>query len=102
MVLIVESDPHRPSRTTLSFTIFEEVGDQFFFAGTAELHLVYVHPEVVFVTSIGGVDDAIFAKAHGLNVVEPCAPGRAAPDRMAPIEDASFSDRCERHSAPPL
>ena len=58
--------------------------------------------EVIFVTAISSVDDATFAKAHRLNVIEPRAPGRTPPDRMTPIKDASFSDRCERHSAPPL
>ena len=98
MVVVVDRDPKRPGAMPVPFAVFEKVGDQFFFARTAELHLVDVHPEIVFVAPIGGIDDAAFAEAHRLYVVEAGAPRRAAPDGMAPIVDPSTRDRCQRHN----
>jgi hypothetical protein len=74
----------------------------FLFAGAAELHFVNVHPEIILVAAVGGVENAVFTKAHCLNVVETRAAGSVAPDGMAPIINSSFLNRCERHSAPPL
>jgi len=102
VVVVIDGDAERPSAIALAFAIFAKVGDEFFLARTAELYLVDVHSEIVFVAAVGGVEHAVFAEAHRLNVIEPRAAGRIAPDRMAPIIDASFRDRCERHSAPPL
>jgi len=45
VVLIVYSDTIAKSNA-VAFAIFEEVGNQFFFTRTAELHFVYVHPKL--------------------------------------------------------
>src|SRR4029077_6341390 len=47
--------------------------------------------------AVGGVKHLIFTEAHSLDIVEPGAPGRSAPDGMAPIEHSSARHRCQRH-----
>src|SRR5256885_8847536 len=59
---------------------------------------IYVHAEIVFVAPVGGIDDAAFAEAHRLYVIEAGASRRAAPNGMAPIVDPSTRNRCQRHS----
>ena len=98
MVVVVDGDAERPRAMPVPFAVFEKVGDQFFFARTAELHLVDVHAEIVFVAPVGGIDDAAFAEAHRLYVIEAGASRRAAPNGMAPIVDPSTRNRCQRHS----
>ena len=74
----------------------------FFFAETAAVHLVDVHPEIILVASIGGVEIAVFIETHCLDVIETWATSSVSPNGMAPIVNSSFLNRCERHSAPPL
>ena len=102
VVVVVDRDPERPSAISLAFAVFAKIGDVLFFAGAAELHLVDVHPEIIFVAAVGGIENAVFAEAHRLNIIEPRAAGGVAPDGMAPIKHPSFRDRGERHRAPPL
>src|SRR5262249_49147568 len=98
----VYRNSERPSAMTVAVAVFAKVGEPFFFTGTAKLGFVDVHSEVILVAPIGGIENAIFPKAHRLNIIEARATSRVAPDGMAPIIDASFRHRCERHSAPPL
>jgi hypothetical protein len=102
MVVVVDRDAKRPRALPIAFAVFAKISDVFFLAGSANLHLVNVHPEIVLVTSIGRVDDPALTKAHRLHVIKPRTAGGVAADRMAPIKHPSFGDRCERHSAPPL
>jgi hypothetical protein len=74
----------------------------FFFAGTAKLHLVDVHPEIILVAPVGGIENAVFTETHCLDVIETRPAGGITPDGMAPIIDSPLVNRCERHSAPPL
>jgi hypothetical protein len=74
----------------------------FFFARATELHLIDVHPEIILVATIGGIENVVFPESHCLDIVEARTAGRVPPDRVTPIENASFRNRCERHSAPPL
>src|SRR6266566_1425788 len=97
--LLVDRDAERPDRLAVLFAVFVEVVEQLLFAGPAELHLVGVHPEIVLVAPVGGVDDPVLAEAHRLDVIEPGAPGGAPPDGVAPIEHPSARDRCQRHSS---
>ena len=90
----VDGDAERPSRVSVAFAIFEEVVQQFLFAGAADLHLVGVHPEIVLVAPVGGVEDAVLPEAHPLNVIEPSAAGSASSDGMAPVEHPSARDCC--------
>src|SRR4029077_6679171 len=84
--LLVDGNAERPCRIPVPFAVFEEVGEMFLFAGTAELHFVGVHPEIILVPAIGGVEDTVFSKAHGLDVIEPGAAGRPTPNGVAPVE----------------
>jgi hypothetical protein len=102
MVVVVDRNPERPRALPIAFTVFAEIGDVFFFAGAANLHFVDVHPEIILVTAVGGVENTVLIEAHRLDVIETRATGRVTPDGVAPIEDPSFLNRCERHSAPPL
>src|SRR6516162_5033465 len=102
MVVVVDRDAKRPRALPIAFAVFAKVGDVFLFAGAAELHFVHVHAEIILVAAVGGVENAVFTKAHCLDVIETRAAGGVTPDGMAPIEDSSFLNRCERHSAPPL
>jgi hypothetical protein len=102
MVVVIDSDAKRPSALPVTFAVFAKIGDMLLFAGATELHFVDVHPEIILVAPVGGIEDAIFAEAHRLYVVEPRPARSVAPDGMAPIIDPSFVNRCERHSAPPL
>src|SRR5215213_672533 len=95
--LIVDGDAERPDRIAVTLAVFIKIVEQFLFSGATELYLVGMHPEIVFVASICGIDRAIFVKAHALDVVEPGTPGRATPDSVAPIENPSARDRCQRH-----
>src|SRR5439155_27341516 len=97
VVVVVDRDTHRPGRVVVALAVFKEVGEMLFFTRSAELHLVAVHPEIVFAAPVGGVQDAAFAEAHRLDIVEAGATRRAAPDGMAPVKDPSTRDRCQRH-----
>ena len=48
----------------VAFAVFAKIGDVFFFAGTAELHLVDVHPEVVLVAPVGRIKNSVLIEAH--------------------------------------
>jgi hypothetical protein len=87
---------------TVAVAVFAKVGEPFFLTGSTEFCFINVHPEIILIAPIGGIENAIFPKAHRLNIIEARATGCVAPDGMAPIVDASFRDRCERHRAPPL
>src|SRR6516225_3836656 len=102
ILLGVDRNSERPSAMTVAVAVFAKVGEPFFFTGTANLSFIDVHPEVILIAPIGGIENAIFPKAHRLNIIETRATGCVAPDGMTPIIDASFRHRCERHSAPPL
>jgi hypothetical protein len=102
MVVIVDGNPEGPSALPVALAVFAKIGDVFFFAGTAKLHFVDVHPEIILVAPVGGIENAIFTETHCLDVVKPRPAGGVTPDGMAPIIDSSFVNRCERHSAPPL
>jgi hypothetical protein len=102
MVVIVDGNPEGPSALPVALAVFAKVGDMFLFAGTAKLHFVDVHPEIILVAPVGGIENAILTETHCLNVIESRPTGSVAPDGMAPIIDSSFVNRCERHSAPPL
>src|SRR5258707_10391251 len=95
--LVVDGDAERPCRIPVPFAVFEEVGEMFLFTGTAELHFVDMHPEIVLVPAIGGVEDSIFSKAHGLDVIEPGASGCPTPDGVAPVLNPTASNCCQRH-----
>src|SRR5262249_1961115 len=90
----VDSDAKRPSRVAVAFAIFKKVVQQFLFVGTAELHLVGVHTEIVLVTPVGCVEDAVLAEAHPLNVIKSSAAGSTSSDGMAPVEYATARDCC--------
>src|SRR6516162_3281460 len=96
--LVVDGNTERPDAVSVAVAVFAKVGDPIFFARAAELHFVAVHPEVVFAAAVGGIEDATFVQGHGLDVIEPVASGRTAPDRMTPIKDSSARNRCQRHS----
>ena len=102
MIVVVDGNLERPGAFAVTLAVFAKVGDMLFFTRTAELHLVDVHPEIVLVASIGGVEDAVLSEAHRLHIVEARAARSVAPDGMASIVDPSFRNRSERHSAPPL
>ena len=102
MVVVVDGNPKRPSALSVALAVFAKIGDVFFFAGTAELHFVDVHPEIVLVAPVGGIENAVLSETHRLDVIETRAAGGVTPDGMAPIVNSSFVNRCERHSAPPL
>ena len=102
MVVVIDSDAKRPSALPVALAVFAKICDVFFFAGTAELHLVDVHPEIVLVAPVGRIENTVLIETHGLHVVETRATGGVTPDGMAPIVHSPFVDRCERHSAPPL
>src|ERR1700758_3885 len=93
MVVIVDGNPERPSALSVALAVFTKVGDMFLFAGTAELHLVDMHPEVVLVAPIGGVEVTVLIETHCLDVIETRATGGVTPDGMAPIVDSPFLDR---------
>src|SRR6516162_11031350 len=97
LTLAIDGDAERPDAVPIAFAVLAKVGDPIFFARAAELHLIAVHPKVVFAAAVGGVEDAILTEAHGLDVIEPVAPGGAAPDRMTPIKDSSACNCCQRH-----
>jgi hypothetical protein len=73
----------------------------FLFSGPAKFHFIDVHPEIIFVAAVRGVENAVLSEAHRLHVIEAGAASRISPDGMTPIEHPSFRNRCERHSAPP-
>jgi hypothetical protein len=102
MVIIVDGNPEGPSAFSIPLAVFAKIGDMFFFAGTAELHFVDVHAEVILVAPIGGIENAVLTETHCLNVIETRATGGVTPDGMAPIIDSTLVNRCERHGAPPL
>jgi hypothetical protein len=102
VVVVVDGNPEGPSALPVAFAVFAKVGDMFFIAGTAKLHFVDMHPEIILVASIGGVEIAVFIETHCLDAIETRAADGVAPDGIAPIVNPSFVDRCERHSAPPL
>src|SRR4051794_23087018 len=56
-----------------------------------------MHPEIVFVAPIGGINCTVFVETHTLDVVKSSAPGRTASNGMAPIEDPSPRDCGQRH-----
>src|SRR5512132_2288421 len=89
MVLAVDRDAERPGRTAVPLAPLEELGEQLLFAGTADLHLVDTHPEIVLVAAIGDEGDAALREAHRLRIVEPRARLRAPPDSVAPLVDSS-------------
>src|SRR6185436_10262659 len=95
-VLTIGGHAERPGRTAVPFAPLEELGEQLFFAGTADLHFVDTHPEVVLVAPIGDVGDAALRQTHRLRIVEPRARLRAAPDGVAPLVDSSARHCCER------
>src|SRR5256885_2519619 len=101
LVSSIGRDAERPGRTAVPFAPLEELGEQLLFAGTADLHLVDTHPEVVLVAAIGDVGDATLREAHRLGIVEPRARLRATPDGVAPLVDSSARHRCKRHCLPP-
>src|SRR5208283_488654 len=100
--VVVDGYSERPSAMTVAVAVLAKVGEPFFFTGRTQLGFIDVHPEIILVAPIGGIENAIFPKAHRLNIIEARATGCVAPDGMAPIENASFRHCCERHSAPPL
>src|SRR5215469_2775514 len=102
MVVIVDGNPEGPRALSITFAVFEEIGDVFFFSGPPELYLIDVHPEVILVAPVGSVENAVLTEAHCLDVIETGATSGVAPDSVAPIVDSPFLNRCERHSAPPL
>src|SRR5262249_6344877 len=102
MVVIVDGNPEGPRALSIAFAVFKKIGDVFFFSRTAKLYLIDVHPEVVLIALVVGVENTVLTEAHCLNVIEPRATSGVAPDSVAPIIDSPFLNRCERHSAPPL
>jgi hypothetical protein len=66
----VDRNSERPSAMTVAVAVFAKVGEPFFFTRTAKLGFIDVHPEVILVAPIGGIENAIFPKAHRLDVVE--------------------------------
>jgi hypothetical protein len=102
MVVIVDGNPEGPSALPVALAVFAKIGDMFFFAGTAELHFVDVHAEIVLVAPVGRIENAVLTETHCLDVIETRATGGVTPDGMAPIINSTLVNRCERHSAPPL
>ena len=69
----------------------------FLFAGTAELHLIDMHPKIVLVAPVGGIEDTVFGKTHCLDVIEPRATGCSTSNRVAPVIDSTAGNCCQRH-----
>src|SRR6516162_4067280 len=67
--------PRRARSLPVAFAVFAKISDMFFFAETADVHLVDVHPEIILVASIGGVEIAVFIETHCLDVIETRAAG---------------------------
>src|SRR3984893_14155662 len=59
MVIIVDGNPEGPSALPVALAVFEKIGDVFFFTGTAKLHFVDVHPEIILVAPVGGIENAV-------------------------------------------
>src|SRR5262245_26679750 len=99
-VLIIRGHAERPGRTAVPFAPLEELGEELLVTGTADLHLVDTHREVVLVATVGDVGNATLGETHRLGIVEPGPRLRAAPDGVAPLVDSSARHRCQRHGFP--
>ena len=92
MVVVVDGNPERPSALSVALAVFAKIGDVFLFTRTAELHFVDVHPEIILVAPVGGVENAVLTETHRLDVIEARATGGITPDGMAPIVDSPFRE----------
>src|SRR5262249_37132699 len=93
----VHCDAERPYGILRAVTISREFSEQLLLSRPAHLDVVDPHPEVVLVATVGDVDVAIVAEAHGLRIVEARAVRRGSPNRMAPIVGSALDVGRKRH-----
>ena len=98
---LADRDAERPGGLAVALAVLEELGHQLLVARAAKLDAVHPHAEIVLVAAVGGVEVAVVAQAHRLDVVEAGARRRAAPDGVAPVIGPATNDCGKRHNPLP-
>src|SRR5262249_39467428 len=101
LAVLVYRHAEGPDGVAIRLAIGCEFGEQLLLTRAADLDVVDPHPKVVLVTSVGDIDVAVSAEAHGLRIVEARAVRGGSSYCVAPIIGPPLDVGRKRHRTLP-